>query len=208
MKLFFSSCFRLSLNTFIVVLGISCSSVKQEPLPILSTVPDFTLTERSGQPFGLNDLRGQVWVADFIFTNCAGTCPIMTTAMTEIQQMAIDEKFDDVKLLSITVDPERDTLEALQRFAAGYGAVKDRWYFLTGDGAAIQQLANNGFLLSAAASGGPAAEPIIHSNRFVLVDRQGRIRGYYDGTDEEGAAQLLKDLKKLYREAAPGGKAS
>lgn len=174
---------------------------------MLGTIPDFTLTERNGQPFGLNELRGQVWVADFIFTNCAGTCPIMTTAMTEIQQNALTEKLDDVKLVSITVDPERDTPEALERFADGYGALKDRWYFLTGDGAAIQQLANKGFLLSAA-TGGSTAEPIIHSNRFVLVDRQGRIRGYYDGTDEEGVKQLLEDLKKVYREAAPEGKAS
>jgi len=171
-------------------------------LPVLSTVPDFTLTERNGQPFSLNELRGHIWVADFIFTNCAGTCPIMTTAMTEILQTALAEKLDDVKLVSITVDPERDTPEVLQRFANGYGALKDRWYFLTGDGAAIQQLANKGFLLSAATSGGPMEEPIIHSNRFVLVDRQGRIRGYYDGTEEDSVAQLLKDLKKLCHEEA------
>jgi protein SCO1/2 len=188
--------------TAITILLWNCSTIKDEPLPVLGTVPDFTLIERSGQPFGLNDLRGQIWVADFIFTNCAGTCPIMTTAMTDIQKTALAEKLDDVKLVSITVDPERDTPEVLQRFADGYGALKDRWYFLTGDGAAIQQLANKGFLLSAATSGGSAEEPIIHSNRFVLVDRQGHIRGYYDGTDEEGVAQLLKDLKRLYKEEA------
>lgn len=202
MKLFFISCFRLSLCAIILFLTISCSSVKQEPLPVLGILPDFSLTERNGEPFGLKDLRGQVWVADFIFTNCAGTCPIMTTAMTEIQQIALAERLDDVKLVSITVDPERDTPEVLQRFADGYGALKGRWYFLTGEGAAIQQLANNGFLLSAATSGGSAEEPIIHSNRFVLIDRQGRIRGYYDGTDEAGVAQLLQDIKKLYREEA------
>jgi cytochrome oxidase Cu insertion factor (SCO1/SenC/PrrC family) len=207
MKLFFISCFRLSLRAIVVVLIISCSSVKQEPLPVLGTLPEFSLTERSGEPFGLKDLRGQVWVADFIFTNCAGTCPIMTTAMTDIQKTVLAEKLDDVKLVSITVDPERDTPEVLQRFADGYGALTGRWYFLTGDGAAIQQLANKGFLLSAATGGSPE-EPIIHSNRFVLVDRQGRIRGYYDGTEEEGVKQLLKDLKKLYLEAAPEGKAS
>jgi len=184
------------------LLAAGCAK-KEEPLPILSTVPEFSLTERSGQPLGLVDLRGKVWVADFIFTNCAGTCPIMTTAMTDIQKTALAENLNDVKLVSITVDPERDSLAVLQRFADGYGALKDRWYFLTGDGAAIQQLANKGFLLSAAAStGGSAEEPIIHSNRFVLVDRQGRIRGYYDGTDEESVKSLLNDLKKLYREDA------
>ncbi len=184
------------------LLATACAN-REEPLPILSAIPEFSLIERSGQPFGLTDLRGKIWVADFIFTNCAGTCPIMTTAMTDIQQMALAENLDDVKLISITVDPERDSLEVLNRFADGYGALKDRWYFLTGDGAAIQQLAQKGFLLSAAAStGGSAEEPIIHSNRFVLVDRQGRIRGYYDGTDEESVKLLLKDLKKLYRENA------
>lgn len=176
---------------------------KEEPLPILNTVSEFSLTERSGAPLGLADLRGKVWVADFIFTNCAGTCPIMTTAMTDLQKMALAEKLSDVRLVSITVDPERDSLAVLQRFADGYGAIKDRWYFLTGDGAAIQQLASKGFLLSAAAStGGSAEEPIIHSNRFVLVDRQGRIRGYYDGTDEESVRLLQQDLKKLYHEDA------
>jgi cytochrome oxidase Cu insertion factor (SCO1/SenC/PrrC family) len=190
--------------TFLIV---SCSK-KEEPLPILSAVPEFSLTERNGQALSLQDLRGKVWIADFIFTNCAGTCPIMTTAMTDIQKMALAENLSDVKLVSITVDPERDSLEVLKRFADGYGAIKDRWYFLTGDGAAIQQLANKGFLLSAATSGGSAEEPIIHSNRFVLVDRQGRIRGYYDGTDEESVKLLQKDLRRLYREAAPGGKAS
>lgn len=184
------------------LLAVGCAK-KQEPLPILSTVPEFSLTERSGAPLGLADLRGKVWVADFIFTNCAGTCPIMTTAMTDLQKMALAEKLSDVRLVSITVDPERDSLAVLQRFADGYGAIKDRWYFLTGDGAAIQQLASKGFLLSAAAStGGSAEEPIIHSNRFVLVDRQGRIRGYYDGTDEESVRLLQQDLKKLYHEDA------
>ncbi len=189
------------LITLILVAVWNCSAIKEEPLLVLGAVPEFSLTERNGQPFGLQDLRGKIWVADFIFTNCAGTCPIMTTAMTDIQQMALAENLDEVRLVSITVDPERDSLAVLQRFADGYGALKDRWYFLTGDGAAIQQLANKGFLLSAAASTGAAAEePIIHSNRFVLVDRQGRIRGYYDGTDEESVKLLLHDLRTLYRE--------
>jgi protein SCO1/2 len=183
------------------VLTWNCSDVKDASLPVLGSLPDFSLTERNGQSFGLQDLRGKIWVADFIFTNCAGTCPIMTTAMTDIQQMALAENLDEVRLVSITVDPERDSLAVLQRFADGYGALKDRWYFLTGDGAAIQQLATKGFLLSAAASTGASAEePIIHSNRFVLVDRQGQIRGYYDGTDEESVKSLLNDLRTLYHE--------
>lgn len=196
---------RLRLVCLIIgpIFTLQYSCVAQKPLPVLGTLPEFSLIERSGQPFGLADLRGKVWVADFIFTNCAGTCPIMTTAMTDLQKMALAENLSDVRLVSITVDPERDSLAVLQRFADGYGAIKERWYFLTGDGTAIQQLASKGFLLSAAAStGGSAEEPIIHSNRFVLVDRQGRIRGYYDGTDEESVRLLQQDLKKLYHEDA------
>jgi protein SCO1/2 len=190
---------------FIAVISVAAGRwlvARHEPLPVLGTVPEFVLTERSGQPFGLHDLRGQIWVADFIFTNCAGTCPIMTTAMAELQATLTEQKLDDVKLVSITVDPERDTPEVLSKFAEGYGAQANRWFFLTGEGAAIQQLANKGFLLSAATSGGPEEEPIIHSNRFVLVDRQARIRGYYDGTDEAEVQKLMRDLARLYREGA------
>jgi protein SCO1/2 len=173
---------------------------KQAPLPVLGTVPEFSLIERSGRQIGLPDLRGHIWIADFIFTNCAGTCPVMTTAMVELQAETAKDNMNDVKLVSITVDPARDTPEVLKRFADGYGADAVQWHFLTGDSASIQQLANKGFRLSAATSGGSGDEPIIHSNRFVLVDRQARIRGYYDGTDEVAVKQLLHDIKRLYRE--------
>jgi protein SCO1/2 len=207
------SFFLFGLSTLLLIAVISVLMwrwiiAREESLPVIGTVPEFSLTERSGQPFGLNNLRGHIWVVDFIFTNCAGTCPIMTTAMAELQTAIVKQKLDDVKFVSITVDPERDTPEVLSRFAEAYHAEVNRWYFLTGDSAAIQQLANKGFWLGAATSGGSENEPIIHSDRFVLVDRQGRIRGYYHGTEETAVAQLLKDIKKLYREARRGGKAS
>jgi protein SCO1/2 len=192
----------IALVTITAVLIWHGESANQEALPIFGTVPGFTLTERSGQPFTRAELDGKIWIADFIFTNCGGTCPIMTTAMSEIQAKLIEQGMDDVRLVSISVDPERDTPEALTTFANGYGADPARWYFLTGDGAAIQKLANDGFHLSAA-TGGPADEPIIHSNRFVLVDRQARIRGYYDGTDAEAVKKLRQDLKDLYKSQTP-----
>jgi protein SCO1/2 len=204
----------LGLSAFALIAIISILTrhwlvAKQEPLPVLGTVPKFALTERSGQQFDLSDLRGHIWVADFIFTNCAGTCPIMTAAMAELQTELTKQKLDDVKLVSITVDPARDTPEALAKFAERYGAQANRWYFLTGDSAAIQRLASQGFrLMSAVTGGGSAEEPIIHSDRFVIVDRQARIRGYYRGTEEAAVVQLLRDLKKLYREATLGGKTS
>lgn len=191
----------LLVTTLIVVLGISARQwlqPKTEPLPVLATVPDFSFTERSGEPFGLEELRGHIWLADFIFTNCAGTCPIMTSQMNALQTAFAQEKLD-VRLVSFTVDPERDTPEVLRRFAEGYGAEQERWFFITGPGEQMQKLAKEGFLL-AAATGGDGEEAIIHSNRFVLVDRAGRIRKYYDGTAENINQEILRDLKALFEE--------
>lgn len=191
----------LLVTTLIVVLGISARQwlqPKTEPLPVLATVPDFSFTERSGEPFGLEELRGHIWLADFIFTSCAGTCPIMTSQMNALQTAFAQEKLD-VQLVSFTVDPERDTPEVLRRFAEGYGAEQERWFFITGPGEQMQKLAKEGFLL-AAATGGDAKEAIIHSNRFVLVDRAGRIRKYYDGTAENINHEILRDLKVLLEE--------
>lgn len=191
----------LSALAFIVVLVVFTWRrvvISEQLLPVLGTVPNFSLIDAGGAQVGLADLRGHVWVVDFIFTNCAGTCPIMTTAMSELQSEITKRGMDNVRLVSISVDPERDTPDVLARFAEGYGADRRRWYFLTGNGEAIQQLANKGFRLSAAI-GGSEDEPIIHSNRFVLVDRQAAIRGYYDGTDEKAVRKLLRDLVALSR---------
>jgi len=199
--------YRLSSCTSAVILTILFEIIAgcQKPveLPIEGVVPNFRLTERSGKPFTRAELDGKIWIADFIFTHCAGTCPILTTALSEIQTKLAEQKMDDVKLVSISVDPERDTPEVLSAFANGYGADSTRWYFLTGDGEAIQKLSKEGFHLAAATGGGSVDEPIIHSNRFVLVDRQANIRGYYDGTDEDAVKKILTDLKNLYQSQNP-----
>jgi len=192
----------LALIAFISVLTWRWFAAQQTSLPVLGSVPDFTLTERSGKPFTRAEFDGKIWIADFIFTNCGGTCPIMTTAMAGLQKIIIEDEMTEVRLVSISVDPERDTPETLSSFANGYGADPSRWHFLTGDGKAIQELANQGFHL-AAATGIAAQEQIIHSNRFVLVDRQARIRGYYDGTDEQAVQKLQRDLKNLYKTRQP-----
>ena len=185
------------LAALVIVFGISARNwlrPKAEPLPFLATVPNFSFTESSGEPFGLEQLRGQIWLADFIFTNCAGTCPIMTTQMTALQSAFAKNELD-VRLVSFTVDPERDTPEVLRRFAEGYGAARDKWFFITGPGEQMQKLAKEGFMLAAATGG--EEEAIIHSNRFVLVDREGRIRKYYDGTEEGITSQIVQDIKAL-----------
>lgn len=163
-------------------------------LPILGTVTDFQLTERNGQSVGLTDLRGKVWVADFIFTHCAGPCPIMSQRMADVQQKWSKE--NGLRLVSISVDPERDTPTVLQKYADRYGAHPNRWLFLTGDLAVITDLAVNGFKL------GSVEDPIHHSTKFALVDRLGQIRGYYDGTSLDQVNQLSGDIRRVLAERA------
>ena len=135
-------------------------------LPRLSIVPDVTLTERSGAKVPLSDLKGKAWIADFIFTNCGGSCPIMSSTMASFQEQL--KNVDNVLLVSFSVDPDRDTPEALRDYAELYKASTSRWLFLTGEKEKIKYLTRQGFHLAIAADSGSTAEPIIHSTMFVL----------------------------------------
>ena len=117
-------------------------------------VPDFTLTERSGQPLHQQDLLGKVWIAAFIFTRCAEECPLISSRMARLQEVFAAE--DDVRLVSITVDPEHDTFDVLARYAQHFGAHPQRWLFLTGDKTAIYRLAREGFRLGVVDPNQPA----------------------------------------------------
>ena len=176
------------------ILLLAVSSCNSGPeLTRFYPVPDFSLTDQSDRTVTLNDLKGKVWVADFIFTNCAGACPMMTDKMRKLQEALPAE----VRMVSITVDPSRDTPKVLAAYAAERGATPDRWLFLTGDKQVVHDLCIKGFKLPLDETGGTAAEPIAHSTRFVLVDQQGDIRGYYEATDEEDLQQLASDAKSL-----------
>ena len=177
---------------FGLLLLVACS--KQAELPVFNTVPDFTLIERSLREVSRQDLAGEVWIADFIFTHCAGTCPLMTAKMRKLQ----DTLPAEIQLVSFSVDPVQDTPEVLKEYAQRYGADPKRWLFLTGNKDAIYKLSIEGFKLGLDDSGS-AAEPITHSTRFALVDRQGRIRGYYGMNDETALVRLAKDVKALLR---------
>ena len=161
-------------------------------LSILTQLPQFTLVERSGKPLGLEDLRGKVWIADFIFTRCPGPCPLMTSRMARLQNSL--EGKSDVRLVSFSVDPENDTPEELTKYANQYHADSQHWFFFTGEKSAIHQLAKNGFLV------GGVDDVMMHSTRFILVDRQARVRGYYDSNEEESLQKLIKDVETLLRE--------
>jgi protein SCO1/2 len=173
-----------------------------EPLPVLGQVPDFSLIERSGRGVSLADLKGQVWVADFVFTLCVGPCPLLSRRMQSLQEPLADHPA--VRLVYFSVDPERDTPEVLADYAKRYGA-GDRWLFLTGEKERLYWLIMDGFKLgvddgSALTAGASGPGTITHSTRFVLVDREGRIRAYYDGSSEDIAEQLLPDIQALLRE--------
>jgi protein SCO1/2 len=161
---------------------------------VFATLPAFQLVERSGESVGLADLTGKVWVADFVFTHCAGPCPLLSSKMARLQKAL--NGHDGVRLVTFSVDPERDTPDVLAEYARRYQAHSEQWLFLTGEKKEMYRLIGEGFRL-AVDDGGPQAGIITHSTRFVLVDQQGRIRGYYDG-DEPGTVEaLLPDIRSL-----------
>jgi protein SCO1/2 len=173
-----------------------------EPLPVLGQVPDFSLIERSGQAVSLKNLKGQVWVADFVFTHCAGPCPLLSRRMQSLQEPLAP--YPAARLVSFSVDPERDTPEVLAEYAKRYNA-GERWLFLTGEKEPLYWLIMDGFKLgvddgSALTAGVPGPGTITHSTRFVLVDREGRIRAYYDGSSPDVSEKLLPDIQALLRE--------
>jgi cytochrome oxidase Cu insertion factor (SCO1/SenC/PrrC family) len=185
----------------IVVIGIflynkiADSSGEPREIPVIQQVPSFSLINQNGEVVALQLLRDTYWIANFIFTSCAGTCPVMTFQMGELQG-AIEPTLP-VRFVSFSVDPERDTPEVLFEYGERNGADHSRWFFLTGNRDEIYSLARSGFLLSVDADGGNASEPILHSQRFVLVDTEGFIRGYYNGFDDTEIEELRLDIEYL-----------
>ena len=168
-----------------------------EPPPVLGEVPDFALINRDGQPVRRADLAGAPWVADFIFTRCGAACPMMSLRMARLERELPADL--GVRFVSFSVDPEYDTPQVLQEYAESFGA-PGRWLFLTGDKREIYRLSKEGFKL-AVDDTTPVNEdePILHSTRFVLVDGEGRIRGYYEAFDEEAVKKLTADVAVLAR---------
>lgn len=166
------------------------------PPPVLGEAPDFALTNRDGRTVHRADLAGEPWLADFVFTRCAASCPMMTLRMARLSR---DLPADlPLRLVSFTVDPDYDTPEVLERYAKSFKA-PESWLFLTGGREEMHRLSKEGFKLAVDASGGSEEEPILHSTRFVLVDGEGKIRGYYEAFDEESMKKLRRDLEGLRR---------
>lgn len=171
------------------------AALRQRSISSYGTVPDFELINQNGQRFGLAQLKGKIWIADFIFTTCRGPCPIISARMSELQTPLAKS---DVRLVSVTVDPTTDTPNVLRNYAAALQADPARWDFLTGAQSDIYRLCRDGFKLAVSGSGETAAP--VHSTRMVLVDRHGEIRGYYDAIDPDGITKLIADTSHLLRE--------
>jgi protein SCO1/2 len=174
---------------------LQVQTLSNRPLPAYGNVPNFDLVNQDAQPFGSRQLAGKIWIADFIFTTCRGPCPIISTRMSELQKPL--EK-TDVRFVSFSVDPETDTPPVLRAYADKLRQEPFRWDFLTGSVDAIASISRDGFKLGIS-EGGPETGPI-HSTRFVLVDRRGAIRGYYDALAPDGVTKLLADTNHLLRE--------
>jgi protein SCO1 len=183
--------------TLIVIAAAAVLRLRRpEPPPVLGQVPEFTLVNRDGRTLRRADLAGSPWIADFVFTRCPASCPMMTARMARFDREL--PRDSAARLVSFSVDPEHDTPEVLQRYAESFKAPA-RWLFLTGDSEQIYRLSQEGFKLGVDATpkGIETAEPILHSTRFVLVDGAGRIRGYYDAFDKEAMQALTRDLEAI-----------
>ena len=178
---------------------VTSDGEQRDRLMQYGAVPDFSLTERSGENIGLAQLRGKIWIADFIYTSCTDTCPLQTGMMAKLQEEYSSKS--DLQLVSVTVDPERDTPQTLSLYAARHNADAKRWFFLTGQRDRIIRLIHDGFHLSVAAlpNGGESNGTIPHSPRFVLIDRDVRIRGYCDSRELAAFIRLKNDLDTLLK---------
>jgi cytochrome oxidase Cu insertion factor (SCO1/SenC/PrrC family) len=172
------------------------TGVKAAELGDFGFVPDFSLTERSGRDLKRADLAGAPWIADFVYTSCAGACPRLSSDMARLQERLGDR----VRLVSFTVDPARDSPQALAAYAERFGASPTSWLFATGPVGTMRQLISQGFHLAVVDP--PAGDPelagvITHSEKVVLVDASLRIRRYYDTGGREWLDRVVADLAKL-----------
>jgi len=169
-----------------------------EKMPVIRAVPEFSLLDQNGQPVTNADLRDKIWIADFIFTRCKGPCPLMTARMLEMQKALT--KTPEVKLVSITVDPEYDTPEVLKAYAEANFADPNRWKFLTGDRGVIEKLVTEGFMQHLDEENG---EPV-HGTMFLVVDGNGMVRSARMLEDPELIPKILTDTGNLLREQTAG----
>ena len=193
----------LAIVLLAVVVVFLNASAKRSSLPKYGEVKDFALTNQLGQTVTLADLKGKVWVADVIFTSCAGPCPKMTDQMAEIQKAFPAEA--PLRFVSITTHPENDTSAELKSYSEKFSADPARWHFLTGTKRELlQNLAIGSLKLSAVEKEKELQQDpndlFIHSTVFVLVDKRGQIRGFYESLEPGFQEKIRGDIRSLLSE--------
>jgi cytochrome oxidase Cu insertion factor (SCO1/SenC/PrrC family) len=193
---------RLRLGALLTLLALS-GCVRQPPsdpeTPLY--IPDFNLTERSGRTVSKTDLEGTVWIGASFYATCPGVCTQVSGAMARLQKELANQP--DVRLVSVTLDPETDTPAVLESYATKFGADPKRWLFLTGPKDQVLGLIEKGFRVGFSENTGTArasGDKISHNPRLVLVDRTGRIRGWFDATDSKKLDDLVRQVLRLVRE--------
>ena len=169
---------------------------KQESDTVWHTIPDFSLTNQLGQQVSLHDLEGKIVVADFFFTHCPSFCPTLTQNMRHLQEM-FHTNDTIVQFLSFSVDPDRDSVPVLKAYADRFGVQHNNWWMLTGSKDTIYDLAERDFKLAAMDSG---HNNFVHTDRFVLLDKDRLVRGYYNGQDTTDLTRMASDIVLLLLE--------
>jgi protein SCO1 len=188
----------IRLSTFLgfsLLLLLSCTLAcndRAAKLPDYGHVPEFEMTDSQGRHFDSKQIADKVWVVDFIYTNCPGPCPRMTSEMHSVQKQLKGDP--DVRMISISVDPAHDTPPVLDAFAHRFDGPNDQWFFLTGTPATVHLLAHEVFKV------GDVISNMDHSTKFMLVDKHGDLRGYYSTLDGNEIPALLRDIEALSQE--------
>ena len=197
------------------------SSKKEKPLPIINPIDvneemvdpellrlgfghhigSFSFQNQDGKIISTQEMKGKIAVVEYFFTTCKSICPIMNQQMQRVNVAFKGDK--DVRIFSFTVDPETDDVVQMKKYANSHQATSGKWHFLTGKKENLYALARKSFFVLKPAEAqnlGDAGSDFIHTNNFVLVDKQLRIRGYYDGTSVKEVNQLISDIKRLQKE--------
>ena len=219
MKLKIRNKSKLILGTIVCTLLFACGGTKNETvnqhkflLPVIGakkpvgtegtdtvyhTIGNFTLINQNEDTISQNTTENKIYVANFFFATCQSICPQMSTELIRVQDAFKTDK--DFLILSHSVNPVHDTSEVLLAYAGKYGAIKNKWHFLTGSKKIIYDLAKDSYMVNALEDDG-SEEGFLHSELFLLVDKQKRIRGMYDGTDSIAVNKLIEDVKMLKTE--------
>jgi len=165
---------------------------------VYHTITPFEFTNQDNKKISGAAVKGKIYVADFFFTRCGSICPKMSSQLSRVQEAFKGDQ--DIKILSFSIDPEHDSVEVLKNYAAQYKAESNQWHFLTGDKHKIYELGQKGFKIAVGKEKEEVTPDYFHSSRLMLIDKQGRIRGYYNGVSRDDVDKLILEIKVLLQE--------